>query len=71
VLLGGLFFSLGVYGLGWYKAPFAIGTIPRTVVILSVIWGGMGLLGYRIWMRGGVEISFLADEVIIRSGCNP
>jgi len=49
VVLGSIFFSGAAYGLGWFRAPIPIGTIPRTVVILSVIWIGMGWLGYRIW----------------------
>lgn len=48
-VLGGLFFSGAAYGLEWYKAPFPIGTIPRTLFILAVIWGGMIYLGYRVW----------------------
>lgn len=49
VVLGALFFSLGIWGLGWLKAPFSVGTPLRTLIILSIVWGGMAFLGYRIW----------------------
>jgi len=51
VSLGGLLFTLSVYGLGWFKAPFPIGVIPRSVVILLVTWGGMIFLGYRVYLE--------------------
>lgn len=48
-ILGSLFFTLGAYGLGWFRAPVAIGRIPRVIILLSIIWGGMGWLMYHMW----------------------
>lgn len=48
-ILGSLFFTFGAYGLGWFRAPVAIGRIPRVIMLLLIIWGGMGCLTYRMW----------------------
>lgn len=54
VFLGSSVFTLAAYYSGWFKAPFPIGTIPKTVMILVVIWGVMFFLGWKIWP----EVSF-------------
>jgi hypothetical protein len=48
-ILGSLFFTFGAYGLGWFRAPVAIGRIPRAIILLLVIWGGMGWLTHHMW----------------------
>jgi hypothetical protein len=48
VVLGAIFFSIGVYGLGRLRVPVAFATLPRTIVILSAIWGGMISEGYKV-----------------------
>lgn len=47
VVLGAIFFSIGVYGIGLTRAPAVFATLPLSIVILSAIWGGMIYVGYK------------------------
>ncbi len=49
VIVGASAAIIAVYEHGWYQAPFPIGTPVRGVVILALIWGVMGGLGYLAW----------------------
>jgi hypothetical protein len=40
---------------GWFKAPFVIGVVPKTIMLLAIIWGGMSYVGWRAWSAISVE----------------
>ena len=48
-ILGALAFSKSAAELGLLKAPIAIGTPVRAIIILGLIWIGMGFLGYAVF----------------------
>jgi len=51
VLLGGLFFSTGVFEVGWIKRPQTVLEAMKTLALFILIWGGMIGLGRAIWPR--------------------
>ncbi|HVS89840.1 MAG TPA: hypothetical protein VHF01_16670 [Candidatus Acidoferrum sp.] len=51
VLLGGLFFSVGVVGHEWVKRPHTIRDAAVMVGVFTLIWGAMIASGRAIWPR--------------------
>lgn len=49
-VLGSLCFSKAAYDLHLFIAPHRIGTPVRTALVLVAVWGGMGVLGWKVWL---------------------
>jgi hypothetical protein len=44
-------FSAAAYYFRLHRAPHPLGTPIRAVILLLVIWGGVGYFGYKIWPK--------------------
>jgi hypothetical protein len=53
IALGGLCFSIAAHNFGWFKTPFRVGSLPRAMCILALIWGPMAWLGFKVWPEEG------------------
>jgi hypothetical protein len=62
LLRAGLSFTAAIYYFGWFKAPIPIGTIPRTIILLAVLWGLIFALYQRLGPRP--QITFLEAHVL-------
>lgn len=48
-VFGSLCFSRAAYDLRLFNAPFSVGKPIKTIFVLALIWGGMGLLLCEVW----------------------
>ena len=64
LVLAGVSGTVSAYFFRWFHAKtFAIGTVVRTVLILTVLWGAIGYLGYLVWPR--VKLPEMPEIVIL------
>jgi hypothetical protein len=61
VILAGISFSVSVSCFDWYRAPIPIGTLPRALIMLACIWGGMFALYRRLGPQP--QVAFLETTV--------
>jgi hypothetical protein len=64
IVFAGFSFTLAAYYHGWFKAPYAVGTLPRILIVLALIWVPLCLLGWKVYPRILVDMSFDGSDIV-------